>query len=173
MEHVHTKQQELLEKLKAKRANIFTLRPHHSFKSLSCSRDTEQLGKTRKRSQDGHSIDYGQIDYDSDGTRVFKFKNVGDAPLVFTRISSSCGCTIPKKPEKPIEPGGTGQIEVNYDTSRVGVFRKAVTVNSNAKTATVILRIMGEVLEEEDLMAHALRVSDHFKATITKPIQGF
>ena len=85
-----------------------------------------------------NSIDYGQIDFESDGTRVFKFKNVGDAPLVFTRISSSCGCTIPKKPEKPIEPG------------RVGIFRKAVTVNSNAKNPTVILRIMGEVLEEEE-----------------------
>ena len=55
-----------------------------------------------------------------------------------------------KKPEKQIEPGDEGQIEVNYDTSRVGIFRKAVTVNSNAKTATVILRIMGEVLEEEE-----------------------
>ena len=43
-----------------------------------------------------------------------------------------------------------GQIEVNYDTKRVGIFRKAVTVNSNAKTPTVILRIMGEVLEEEE-----------------------
>ena len=97
-----------------------------------------------------NSIDYGQIDFESDGTRVFKFKNIGDVPLVFTRISSSCGCTIPKKPEKPIEPGAEGQIEVNYDTKRVGIFRKAVTVNSNAKTPTVILRIMGEVLEEEE-----------------------
>ena len=97
-----------------------------------------------------NSIDYGQIDFESDGTRIFKFKNIGDAPLVFTRISSSCGCTIPKKPEKPIEPGAEGQIEVNYDTKRVGIFRKAVTVNSNAKTPTVILRIMGEVLEEEE-----------------------
>ena len=97
-----------------------------------------------------NSIDYGQIDFESDGTKIFKFKNIGDAPLVFTRISSSCGCTIPKKPEKPIEPGAEGQIEVNYDTKRVGIFRKAVTVNSNAKTPTVILRIMGEVLEEEE-----------------------
>lgn len=97
-----------------------------------------------------NSIDYGQIDFESDGIKIFKFKNIGDAPLVFTRISSSCGCTIPKKPEKPIEPGAEGQIEVNYDTKRVGIFRKAVTVNSNAKTPTVILRIMGEVLEEEE-----------------------
>ena len=97
-----------------------------------------------------NSIDYGEIDYGSDGSRVFKFKNVGDAPLVFSRISSSCGCTIPKKPEQPIEPGAEGQIEVNYDTKRVGIFRKAVTVNSNAKNPTVILRIMGEVLDEEE-----------------------
>ena len=74
-----------------------------------------------------NSIDYGQIDYESDGTKVFKFKNIGDAPLIFTRISSSCGCTVPKKPEKPIQPGAEGQIEVNYDTKRVGIFRKAVT----------------------------------------------
>ena len=46
--------------------------------------------------------------------------------------------------------GAEGQIEVNYDTKRVGIFRKAVTVNSNAKNPTVILRIMGEVLEEEE-----------------------
>ena len=96
------------------------------------------------------TIDYGEVEFESDGKRIFKFKNIGTAPLVFTRISSSCGCTIPKKPEKPIEPGAEGQIEVNYDTKRVGIFRKAVTVNSNAKTPTVILRIMGEVLEEEE-----------------------
>ena len=36
-----------------------------------------------------NSIDYGQIDYDSDGTRVFKFKNVGDAPLVLSLIHIS------------------------------------------------------------------------------------
>ena len=62
------------------------------------------------------TIDYGEVEFESDGKRIFKFKNIGTAPLVFTRISSSCGCTIPKKPEKPIEPGGEGEIEVEYDT---------------------------------------------------------
>ena len=50
------------------------------------------------------TIDYGEVEFESDGKRVFKFKNVGTAPLIFKRISSSCGCTIPKKPERPIEP---------------------------------------------------------------------
>ena len=98
-------------------------------------------------------IDYGIIENGVDGKKTFEFKNTGDSPLIFSRIFSSCGCTIPKKPEKPIEPGESGIIEVEYDTKRTGLFQKAITVNSNAKTSNVILRIKGEVLpefEEED-----------------------
>jgi len=95
-------------------------------------------------------IDYGAVEYNSDGKRIFKFTNVGEAPLVFNRISSSCGCTVPKRPEKPVEPGESGEIEVEYDTKRVGVFIKAVTINSNAINSNIVLRIKGEVLEEEE-----------------------
>ncbi len=96
------------------------------------------------------TIDYGEVEFESDGKRVFKFKNVGTAPLIFKRISSSCGCTIPKKPEKPIKPGDSGEIEVEYDTKRVGIFMKAISVVSNSKNSSIVLRIKGEVLEEVD-----------------------
>ena len=96
------------------------------------------------------TIDYGEVEFESDGKRIFKFKNIGTAPLVFTRISSSCGCTIPKKPEKPIEPGAVGEIEVEYDTKREGLFMKAISVVSNSKNPSTILRIKGEVLPEEE-----------------------
>ena len=96
------------------------------------------------------TIDYGEVEFESDGKRIFKFKNIGTAPLIFTRISSSCGCTIPKKPEKPIEPGGEGEIEVEYDTKREGLFMKAISVVSNSKNPSTILRIKGEVLPEEE-----------------------
>ena len=95
-------------------------------------------------------IDYGTIENGEDGKRTFEFKNTGNAPLIFSRIFSSCGCTIPKKPEKPILPGQSGSIEVEYDTKRTGLFQKAITVNSNAKTSNVILRIKGEVLPEPE-----------------------
>ena len=95
-------------------------------------------------------IDYGIIENGEDGNRTFVFKNTGNSPLVFTRIFSSCGCTIPKKPEKPVMPGGSGEIQVSYDTKRTGIFQKAITVKSNAKTANVILRIKGEVLPEPE-----------------------
>ncbi|WP_340202888.1 DUF1573 domain-containing protein [Ascidiimonas sp. W6] len=93
------------------------------------------------------TIDYGEIAKGSDGVRVFEFTNTGNTPLVISNVASSCGCTIPKRPEEPIQPGQTGVIEVKYDTNRVGPIRKTVTVTSNADTPTVALKIKGKVLD--------------------------
>ncbi len=95
------------------------------------------------------TVDYGEIEKGSDGIRVFEFTNTGDAPLIISKVSSSCGCTIPKKPEDPILPGKTGEIQVKYDTNRVGPIRKAITVISNADTPTKILKIKGEIKAPE------------------------
>jgi hypothetical protein len=93
------------------------------------------------------TIDYGTIEKGSNGVRVFEFTNTGNAPLIVSNVTSSCGCTIPKKPEGPILPGKTGQIEVKYDTNRVNPIRKTITVISNADTPTVALKIKGDVID--------------------------
>jgi hypothetical protein len=90
-------------------------------------------------------IDYGTVKYDSDGTREFKFKNTGKEPLIIYSATGSCGCTVPTAPKEPIKPGETGVIKVHYDTKRVGSFEKTVTVSSNAKTPSKILKIKGVV----------------------------
>lgn len=95
------------------------------------------------------TLDYGDIAKGSDGVRVFEFTNTGTAPLVISKVSSSCGCTIPKKPEAPIMPGDSGEIQVKYDTNRVGPIRKAITVISNADTPTKILKIKGTVKDSQ------------------------
>ncbi len=95
------------------------------------------------------TIDYGTIEKGSDGVRVFEFTNTGDAPLIVSDVKSSCGCTIPKKPDAPIMPGETGEIQVKYDTNRVNPIRKAITVISNADTPTVVLKITGEVVNPD------------------------
>ena len=96
------------------------------------------------------TIDYGEITKGADGIRVFEFTNTGDAPLIVSKVTSTCGCTIPKKPKDPIMPGKTGEIQVKYDTNRVGPIRKTITVSSNAETETKILKIKGEVKPESD-----------------------
>ena len=94
-------------------------------------------------------IDYGTIQLNANGNRVFKFKNVGKSPLVIERVQSSCGCTVPKKPEGPILPGKTGEIEVSYNTHTAGGFSKTITVFSNASEPQKVLRIKGIVLKPE------------------------
>jgi Protein of unknown function (DUF1573) len=96
-------------------------------------------------------LDYGVVDYDSNGLREFKFTNTGRSPLTITSVSGECGCTATtidgKKgwPEEPILPGKNDMIKVKYDTKREGRFEKNVTVTSNAKYATKKVRIKGEV----------------------------
>jgi len=90
-------------------------------------------------------IDYGEIVYNGDGVRVFKFKNKGKEPLIITRAKGSCGCTVPTWPREPIMPGKSGEISVKYATNRVGPFTKTVTITSNAKTPTTRLTIKGRV----------------------------
>lgn len=94
-------------------------------------------------------IDYGKIELNSDGVRVFKFKNVGKSPLIINNVKSSCGCTVPKKPTEPIMPGKSGEIEVKYATNRPGGFSKTITILSNASEPTKRLRIKGIVLKSE------------------------
>lgn len=91
------------------------------------------------------TIDYGKIIKGSEGERTFVFTNVGDAPLIIQSIKSSCGCTVPKKPENPIMPGEKGEIKVSYDTKRTGGFSKQITILSNAITARKIVKIKGLV----------------------------
>ncbi|OBQ55805.1 DUF1573 domain-containing protein [Tamlana sp. s12] len=105
-----------------------------------------------KISFESDTIDYGTIEKGADGVRIFKFTNTGNEPLIISKVSSSCGCTIPKKPKDPILPGKTGEIEVKYDTNRVNPIRKTITVISNAETPTVALKIKGLVVEKSSVM---------------------
>lgn len=93
--------------------------------------------------------DYGAVPYKGDGKCEFKFTNTGKEPLILTNVRSSCGCTVPKWPREPILPGQSEVINVEYKTNRIGRINKTITVQSNAETSSVVLRINGEVLKPE------------------------
>jgi len=100
---------------------------------------------------DSLTINYGKILQGDNGTVDFKFTNTGDRDLKINKVRSSCGCTIPKKPDSLIAPGVSDLIKVNYDTERIGIINKTIIVNSNAANGTVILKITGEVLDPENI----------------------
>ena len=92
--------------------------------------------------------DFGKIN-EADGkvTTIFTFKNEGMEPLVLSNVRASCGCTTPKWPREPIEPGQTGEITVTYNPNgRPGRFTKTVTITSNATEPTTRVTIKGEVI---------------------------
>ncbi len=95
------------------------------------------------------SFDFGQIAYKSEAKAVFNFKNVSQFPVNIKRVSSTCGCTVPKEPKSPINPGETSEIIVLYDSTRVGPIRKTLTVYSDAVNAMITLKIIGEVLPKQ------------------------
>jgi hypothetical protein len=90
-------------------------------------------------------MDYGTINKGADPLRIFKFKNTGTEPLVIKNARGSCGCTVPNYKKEPIMPGENGEVEVRYDTQRVGQFTKTVTIETNEENGTRILTIKGEV----------------------------
>jgi len=100
--------------------------------------------------KDGNIIyDYGTIYQNSDGKCEFKFTNTGKEPLVLSKVRSSCGCTVPSWPRKPILPGQSESIKVKYDTKRLGTIHKSISIYSNASNSPQIARIAGKVIVPE------------------------
>ncbi len=89
--------------------------------------------------------DFGKIQQNGNGTYSFVFTNNGNEPLILTNVRSSCGCTVPKWPREPIQAGKSAKIDVKYDTRRIGIFSKSISVYSNASDKATVLRIKGEV----------------------------
>jgi hypothetical protein len=98
-----------------------------------------------------YSHDFGKV---TEGEKVgytFTFENKGSGNLVIASATASCGCTVPKYDSKPVPPGGSGNIEVVFDTSgRNGKQTKSVTVASNASKPLILLQITAEVVSAPD-----------------------
>lgn len=95
-------------------------------------------------------IDYGTVEQGGNGDRTFVFENTGKEPLILKNVRASCGCTTPKWTRNPVAPGEKGEIQVHYDTNRMGQFHKTITVQSNGKTGTKMLTIKGKVVPKTE-----------------------
>jgi len=91
--------------------------------------------------------DFGEIEEGEKVACVFTFENKGDADLLITSATTSCGCTVPKFDDKPVPPEGKGMVEVVFDSSfRNGTQNKTIAIRSNARSPVIILKIKAEVI---------------------------
>ncbi len=85
---------------------------------------------------------------------TFEFTNTGNNPLVIIDAKTTCGCTVPKKPEAPILPGETGEIQVRFNSQgKTGMNNKTVTITTNTEPATTRLFIKANVTPEDNTTA--------------------
>lgn len=88
--------------------------------------------------------DFGNVKADTDNGTEFVVTNTGTKPLIIDNVKASCGCTTPQKPEKPIPPGKSDVIKVNFHPSaeQLNEIRKTITVaaNTEPRLSTISVR---------------------------------
>ena len=151
-------------------ATFYTLNPFVAQQAIALTQGAEI-------SFDKSTHDYGQIEKSANGECIFVFTNTGNKPLKISNAKGSCGCTVPQWPREEIAPGATGEIKVRYDTKRVGVINKSVTIQSNALNSDNITRAKKDADGNIIGGTSIIRIKGEVKAPKTnatpmKPAQG-
>jgi hypothetical protein len=114
---------------------------------LGISVATQAQTKPAEFKFDKETHDFGKIPVNKPATIEFKFTNVGDQPLIITKVETTCGCTVPEYTQTPVKKGESGTIKVTYNPTGAALpFSKSITITSNAKTTTKVLYIKGETV---------------------------
>lgn len=90
--------------------------------------------------------DFGTIEEGKVIEHLFKFKNEGQAPLVISNITASCGCTSPDWTKTPVKPGEEGFVKVVFNSAaKAGAQSPTVTIQANTNPNVTRLRMKGNV----------------------------
>lgn len=98
--------------------------------------------------------DFGKVKQNVPAVVYFEIKNISDKPITVESATASCGCTVPEKPEAPIEPGKSAKLKVQYNAAAVAPFTKDVYVKLSGTDQMKTLHISGEVLTPEAYEAY-------------------
>lgn len=132
--------------------SVFSILAFVSCKENASSKvNSDNVAEAAQRDEAGKQVpvmsfekeehDFGTIEQGTPQETIFKFTNTGNAPLIITNATSSCGCTVPDPPKDPIAPGETGELVVKFNGSGQNQVTKTITVNANTEKGSELLRI--------------------------------
>lgn len=76
----------------------------------------------------------------------FALTNAGDSPLVITKVTASCGCTVSDWTKEPVAAGKQGFVKVLFDPKgRKGEFTRSLTVFTSGNPPSIRLKITGKI----------------------------
>ena len=94
--------------------------------------------------------DFGKV---IDGELVrysYRYTNTGKSDLIISKVSTSCGCTVPSYDKTPLPPGESSLIEVIFDSrGKKGFQNKTITVLANTVPNKTVLRIKANIVSPE------------------------
>lgn len=91
--------------------------------------------------------DFGDLTQGESVTYKFAFQNSGTEPLMILNVQTTCGCTAPEWPKKPIPPGEGGEIVVTFNSAKkMGRVNKIITVYTNGEKPEEKLKIVTNIL---------------------------
>ncbi len=101
-----------------------------------------EMNKFPKMDFSVREVDFGTHNEGDILDTVFRFTNTGEVPLVISNVKTSCGCTTPYWPKKPIKPGESDVIKVKFNTNhKPGNQVKTITIHANTKNLTEQIKI--------------------------------
>ena len=115
------------------------------FISQSCSNTDDKLTSDKNKIDESlidngaeltceeNTFDFGDIIQGVPVSHDFIIKNTGKGPLLIVSARAGCSCTVPKKPDHPIDPGLEDIVRVQYDAKKIGNFKKTITLTTNVR----------------------------------------
>ncbi|PWU09941.1 MAG: hypothetical protein C5B50_26460 [Verrucomicrobia bacterium] len=118
---------------------------------------TPATGPAPKIAFEHTSFDFGKVECGQPVKHSFIFTNVGDATLEVTDVHPGCGCTTAGAWDKKAEPGKTGLIPIQFNTSGYnGHVGKSITVTCSDPSQKVLsLSLNGTVWKPIDVIPSA------------------
>lgn len=102
--------------------------------------------------------EFGTINEGDIVEHTFAFTNTGDSPLIIQDARATCGCTIPKKPEGPVAPGESSEIQVRFNSQgKSGMQNKTITITANTEPSTTKLVIKADVTPKGEPVAGPIK----------------
>jgi len=112
-----------------------------SKKEIAEDRDSKQQSFPVMEFEE-KEFDFGTVDEGEVVEHTFVFTNTGDAPLIVSNATASCGCTVPTWTKEAIVPGEKGEMLVKFNTSGKQNQQMAqVIITGNTASGKETLRI--------------------------------
>lgn len=122
--------------------------PTDVIKNPNTAEGVDESVKMPKIQFEKTRYDFGKVIEGEIVSYNFKFTNTGNADLIITKVSTSCGCTASDYPMDPVKPGETAEIEAKFNSeNRTGFQNKRITVLTNATPAKTNLYIRADVIK--------------------------